>query len=127
MLYNKLIRAPVTVLQSDQQIQSGLATGEFDPQRGFELTVEGRVILIEPKTFSMLSLTANNGETMDLGPNFKRLKNLGSAIATSNPGYPLLYAAQVICKALKHTLHSWTETNGKKKHMCSSCGYYFED
>ena len=126
MLYNKLVNAPVTVFKPTADPIHGHATGQFDTEHGFELHLVNSTLWLEPKTFSMVKLIANDGETIELGPNFKRLKNFGSAGDVHNPSQPLLYAAKIICKALKHTVLTWNE-DGKTKHLCSACGFRFED
>jgi hypothetical protein len=128
MLYNKLIGAPVRALVTTEppSFVHGTATGNFDPETGFEIISGVKKLWLEPKTFKMATMKATNGVTIEIGPNFKRLKNFGSASDVHNPGQPLLYAAKIICKALKHTLTSWTE-DGKRKHLCGSCGFYYED
>jgi len=129
MLYNQLIGAPVRALVTTEppSFIHGTATGNFDPETGFEIISGVKKLWLEPKTFKMATMkTVDRGETIVIGPNFKRLKDFGSVKDDHNPSQPLLYAARVICKALKHTLTSWDE-DGKKMHLCSSCGYRFEE
>jgi hypothetical protein len=128
LLYNKLVGAPVRALVTTVPPAwiSGTATGNFDPESGFELISGVKKLWLEPKTFEMARMKASNGETIVVGANFNRLKNFGSVSDAHNPSQPLLYAAGVICRALKHTVHSLDE-DGKKMHMCSSCGYFYEE
>jgi hypothetical protein len=116
--YTKMINAPVKFYQEQTDPgQTATATGQFDPSLGFELSLGDRTMWLAPKTFKMLEMTTVDGEKIELGDNFKRLRRLGTPHQ--------IYAQDIICKALKHQTQSWKNTT---KHLvCSQCGTHVEE